>query len=35
MNLHIGGKEKKDGRKILNIQPGEHVDYVGDISNLD
>lgn len=34
MNLHIGGKEKKEGWKILNIQPGEHVDYLGDISNL-
>lgn len=34
MNLHIGGKQKKDGWKLLNIQPGESVDYVGDISNL-
>jgi len=35
MNLHIGGKQQKEGWKILNIQPGEFVDYVGDISNLD
>lgn len=32
--LHIGGKEKKDGWKILNIQAGEGVDYVGDIRDL-
>lgn len=35
MNLHIGGKEKKDGWMILNIQPGEDIDFVGDMSNLD
>ena len=35
MNLHIGGKEKKEGWEVLNIQPGEAVDYLGDISNLD
>ena len=34
MNLHIGGKEKKEGWMILNIQPGEHVDFMGDISDL-
>ncbi len=33
--LHIGGKEKKEGWKVLNIQPGPYVDYLGDISNLD
>lgn len=32
--LHIGGKEAKPGWKILNIQPGACVDYVGDISDL-
>ena len=32
--LHIGGKQVKDGWKILNIQPGESVDYVGDIRDL-
>ena len=34
MKLHIGGKEKKDGWKILNIQKGDNVDYLGDISDL-
>lgn len=32
--LHIGGREPKAGWKMLNIQPGEGVDYVGDIKNL-
>jgi predicted SAM-dependent methyltransferase len=32
--LHIGGQEAKPGWKILNIQPGENVDYVGDIADL-
>jgi predicted SAM-dependent methyltransferase len=35
MKLHIGGKEKKEGWKILNIQKADEVDFVGDISNLD
>lgn len=35
MNLHIGGREKMDGWKILNIQPGVDVDFIGDISNLE
>jgi len=34
MKLHIGGKEVKEGWKILNIQPGPGVDFVGDLSNL-
>ena len=34
MKLHIGGKESKQGWKILNIQQGEGVDYLGDISDL-
>ena len=34
MKLHIGGKEKRAGWSIVNIQSGPHVDYVGDISNL-
>jgi predicted SAM-dependent methyltransferase len=34
MKLHIGGKESKFGWKLLNIQPGPGVDYVGDISDL-
>ena len=34
IKLHIGGEEKKDGWKILNIQKKSDVDYVGDISDL-
>lgn len=34
MNLHIGGKERKEGWKILNIQPGPDVDFVGDLTDL-
>ena len=34
MKLHIGGELPKDGWKIYNAQPKEHVDYIGDISNL-
>jgi predicted SAM-dependent methyltransferase len=33
-NLHIGGREPKEGWKILNIQAGQSVDFVGDISDL-
>jgi len=32
--LHIGGKEPREGWKILNIQPGEGVDFVGDVRDL-
>ena len=36
MKLHIGGKEKKEGWSILNIQKKdvEKVDFVGDITDL-
>lgn len=34
MCLHIGGKAVKEGWKILNIEPGEGVDYVADILEL-
>jgi len=34
MKLHIGGEETKDSWKILNIQPKEGVDFIGDISDL-
>ena len=34
MKLHIGGKEKKIGWHILNIQHAENVDFIGDISDL-
>ena len=31
LRLHIGGVTPKDGWKIVNVQPGDHVDYLGDI----
>lgn len=34
MKLHIGGKEVKQGWKLLNIQSGPGVDYVADLSDL-
>ena len=34
MKLHIGGEEKKEGWKILNIQQKPGVDFIGDISDL-
>ena len=34
MNLHVGGKEPKEGWKILNVQAGSCVDFVGDIRDL-
>ena len=34
MKLHIGGKIKKDGWKILNIQKNPEVDFIGDLSDL-
>jgi predicted SAM-dependent methyltransferase len=34
MKLHIGGKEVKEGWKILNISDGAGVDFIGDISDL-
>ena len=34
LRLHIGGKEPKPGWKILNIAPGDHVDFVGDCADL-
>jgi predicted SAM-dependent methyltransferase len=32
--LHIGGTEPKEGWRIFNIQPGPHVDFVGDCTSL-
>ena len=32
--LHIGGTIRRDGWQILNIQPGKHVDHVGDARDL-
>ena len=34
MKLHIGGETKKEGWKILNIQPGLYVDFIGDLRDL-
>ena len=34
MKLHIGGVETKEGWKILNIQKGPGVDFIGDITDL-
>lgn len=34
IRLHIGGREPKEGWKILNIEGGEGVDIVGDVRNL-
>jgi len=33
-HLHIGGKEAREGWKLLNIQAAAGVDYVGDIRDL-
>jgi predicted SAM-dependent methyltransferase len=35
LRLHIGGKQAMRGWKILNVQPGPGVDYVGDCRDLD
>lgn len=32
--LHIGGTVRKDGWKVLNALPGDHVDFVGDVRDL-
>ena len=34
MKLHIGGEEKKEGWKILNVQKKNDVDFIGDITDL-
>lgn len=34
MKLHIGGTEPKEGWSIFNIQPGENVDFVGNVTDL-
>ena len=34
MKLHIGGKEIKEGWKILNVQKNEGVDFIGSITDL-
>lgn len=32
--LHVGGRQVRPGWKLLNIQPGEGVDHVGDVKDL-
>jgi len=34
LRLHLGGRQRKQGWKILNAQPGPGVDFVGDCSDL-
>lgn len=34
MRLHIGGKERKRGWKILDVEARPEVDFVGDVRNL-
>ncbi|RZL03858.1 MAG: methyltransferase domain-containing protein [Rubrivivax sp.] len=34
MKLHIGGREVKEGWKLLNIMPLPGVDYLGDVCDL-
>jgi predicted SAM-dependent methyltransferase len=34
MNLHVGGEQRKEGWRILNVQPGPHVDFLGDLRDL-
>lgn len=35
IRLHIGGREPKSGWKIMNIQPGPYVDYIGNCISLE
>jgi predicted SAM-dependent methyltransferase len=32
--LHLGGVERKEGWKVLNAQPGPHVDFLGQCDDL-
>lgn len=34
IRLHIGGVEPRPGWKILNVQAGPHVDFIGECSDL-
>jgi predicted SAM-dependent methyltransferase len=34
MKLHIGGEQKKEGWKVLNIQKKDNVDFIGNITDL-
>ncbi len=35
IKLHIGGRERRDGWKILDIEAREEVDFVGNVTSLD
>lgn len=35
MRLHIGGREECEGWKVLDVEPGDGVDFVGDVTKLD
>lgn len=35
LKLHIGGVERREGWKILDVEQREEVDFVGDIRNLE
>lgn len=35
INLHIGGQQSKEGWRILDIQAGANVDFIGDIRHLE
>lgn len=34
IKLHIGGTERHEGWSVLDVNPGEHVDYVGNCIDL-
>jgi predicted SAM-dependent methyltransferase len=34
MNLHVGGQVAKEGWHVLDVQPGQHVDFVGECTDL-
>jgi predicted SAM-dependent methyltransferase len=34
LRLHIGGSVRRDGWKVLNIQSGAHVDFIGNCLDL-
>ena len=34
LRLHIGGRERREGWTVFNIEPGPHVDHVGDCRDL-
>lgn len=34
IKLHVGGKQRYDGWKVLDAVPGAHVDFVGDVRDL-